>query len=123
MTITRLTRIDVVLLFAVVCLAQVVDHHGNNNDGNDHDNDDCRDDGYQNDREIVAFICEIKKGGGGGGKERGRREGRRGDRRKGKEGKKEERRRNEGTHSKHLVKYAVYIDRKLSGMQTLPYSI
>ena len=81
MSVTRLTRIDVVLLFAVVCLAEMVDHHGNNNDGNDHDNDNCRDDGNQNNHEIVAFICEIKKGGKerrgrkrevGGGKERGK---------------------------------------------------
>ena len=102
MSITRLTRIDVVLLFAVVCLAEMVDHHGNNNDGNDHDNDNCSDDGNQNDHEIVAFICEIKKGGEErrGRERKGERKGRRGEEdiggrgRRGKGGKriKEERR-------------------------------
>ena len=78
MTITRLTRIDVVFLFAVVSLAEVVDHHDNNNDSNNHDNNNCRDDGDQNSHEVVALICEIKKGGGGEkgewGRERKRKE-------------------------------------------------
>ena len=68
-------------------LAEAVDHHDNNNDGNKHDSNNCRDDGDQNSHEVVALICEIKKGGekggekGGGGEEREGR-GKRGSERK-----------------------------------------
>ena len=37
MTITRLTRIDVVLFFAAVHLARVVGYHANNRNCDDHD--------------------------------------------------------------------------------------
>ena len=81
-------------MFAVVSFAEAVDHHDNNNDGNNHDNNNCRDDGDQNSHEVVALICEIKKGGERGGEKgewgrerKGKVEGRRGVKEKRREGK------------------------------------